>query len=387
MRRCVQSVHMAQREHYIDRLRTVMTAVVLFAHAAMTYGGNGTWFYREVGVSRSVSSVFFTLFIGTHQAYLMGLFFLLAGYFTPLSLDRKGYRSFLLERVLRLGLPLLVFGTLIGPLTVVIVEMNTAPGKNGAWATLLEVWRRDGFINGPLWFAQALLIFSLGYCLWRLLASRFTGLFSPLRQTPAPVPSFARWMLSAIGVTVAAFLIRLAFPVSQRHFGLWIGYFASYIFLFAVGVMTWRYNWLAQLSWRHARPWIFIAILVFPVLPGYRAMLHGPGSNEIFAGGMNLPSFVYALWEPFLAWGIIAGLLLLFRDRANAPSRLWDWLGRRSYAVYAIHPPILVGISMLLRRWLASPFPKTAVLTTLSCIACWLAAELLMRIPGMRQIL
>jgi peptidoglycan/LPS O-acetylase OafA/YrhL len=115
--------------------------------------------------------------------------------------------------------------------------------------------------------------------------------------------------------------------------------------------------------------------------------MHGPGSNEIFAGGMTWPALVYALWEPFLAWGIIAGLLLLFRNCVNATSSLWDWLGRRSYAVYAIHPPILVGISLFLRRWHASPFPKTAVLTTLGCAASWLAAELLLRIPGMQRIL
>jgi len=35
----------------------------------------------------------------------MGFFFLLAGYFTPRSLERKGYGHFLCDRFLRLGLP------------------------------------------------------------------------------------------------------------------------------------------------------------------------------------------------------------------------------------------------------------------------------------------
>jgi hypothetical protein len=40
----------------------------------------------------------------------MGILFLLAGYFTPGSLERKGYARFLSDRFLRLGLPLLAFG-------------------------------------------------------------------------------------------------------------------------------------------------------------------------------------------------------------------------------------------------------------------------------------
>ena len=58
----------------------------------------------------------------------MGLLFLLAGYFTPGSLERKGYASFLSDRFLRLGLPLLAFGLILGPLTVAMV--TAAEGRD-----------------------------------------------------------------------------------------------------------------------------------------------------------------------------------------------------------------------------------------------------------------
>ena len=86
---------MAQRDLYIDRLRTVMTALVVVFHAAITYGGSGGWFYHEVKSSTSLPSTLLTLFCGTNQAYFMGFFFLLAGYFTPASLERKGYTRFI----------------------------------------------------------------------------------------------------------------------------------------------------------------------------------------------------------------------------------------------------------------------------------------------------
>ena len=82
---------MAQRDLYIDRLRCVMTALVVLHHTSITYGAAGGWFYHELKPSGAPSSVLLTLFAATNQAYFMGFFFLLAGYFTPRSLERKGY--------------------------------------------------------------------------------------------------------------------------------------------------------------------------------------------------------------------------------------------------------------------------------------------------------
>jgi 5S rRNA maturation endonuclease (ribonuclease M5) len=94
---------MVQREPYIDRLRTALTALVVVFHAAITYGASGAWFYHEVEASLKPSSLLLTLFCATNQAYFMGFFFLLAGYFTPGSLERKGCARFPLDRCLRLG--------------------------------------------------------------------------------------------------------------------------------------------------------------------------------------------------------------------------------------------------------------------------------------------
>ncbi len=104
------------RELYIDRLRSVMTALVILHHTAITYGAPGGWFYNELKPSGAVSSLLLTLFVATNQAYFMGFFFLLAGYFTPDSLERKGYARFLGDSVPAAGLPLLAFMFMLGPL-------------------------------------------------------------------------------------------------------------------------------------------------------------------------------------------------------------------------------------------------------------------------------
>src|ERR1700677_961482 len=249
---------MAQRDFYIDRLRSVMTVMVILHHTAITYGAMGGWFLHEVQPSRMPSSIFLVLFCTTNQAYFMGFFFLLAGYFTPASLERKGYARFIGDRFLRLGLPLLDFGLLLGPLPAAIV--NYAKG-DGFWAVFPWLWRHKEFINGPLWFAQALLIFPLAYCGWRAVAS---ARLDQAERTPTPVPAYRWWLASALGVGAAALAIRQFVPVGQNVFGLQLAYFAGYIFLFAVGIAAWRHDWLRQLTWKNARPWIRTLAIAWP---------------------------------------------------------------------------------------------------------------------------
>jgi peptidoglycan/LPS O-acetylase OafA/YrhL len=370
------------RELYVDSLRSVMTALVILHHTAITYGAPGGWFYNELKPSGSASSLLLTLFVATNQAYFMGFFFLLAGYFTPASLERKGYGRFIGERFLRLGVPLLAFGLVLGPLTAALV---TSARGHGFWPTIVALWHRKQFINGPLWFAQALLIFSVAYCAWRAVAGM------PLAQSArmaSAVPAARWWLISALGVGVAALAIRQVVPVGVNVFGLQLGYFAGYIFLFALGIAAWRHDWLRQLEWRHARAWIIGLLIAWPAMPAsivLASAIYGPGKAN-FAGGLSWPAIVYALWEPFVAWGLIAAWLLVFRATMNRRSALWTWLNRRAYAVYIIHPPVLVGISLLLHAWSASALIKFGVTGALACAACWLASDPLVRLKGVRSI-
>ena len=374
---------MVQRDFYIDRLRSVMTAMVILHHTAITYGAPGGWFWTELRPSGSLSSVLLTLFVSTNQAYFMGFFFLLAGYFTPASLERKGYKRFLCDRFLRLGLPLLAFGLVLGPLTAAIV---TAALGDGFWPTIEVLWQRKDFINGPLWFAEALLIFDLGYCGWRAAFGPSPG--DTRRRKLRPVPGPGMWLLSALAIGAAALAIRQFVPVGKNVFGLQLGYFAGYIFLFAVGIAAARSDWLRKLTWKTARPALFVALFAWPTMP--LAILYvvstNAGAKSNFSGGLTWPAVLYAFWEPFVAWGLIAAWLLIFREYMNRPSRFWDWLNRRAYAVYIIHPPVLVAIALLLHVWTAPAMLKFAVVGALACVASWLWSDPLVRLPGVRRV-
>lgn len=372
---------MLQREFYIDRLRAVMTAFVVLHHTAITYGAIGGWFWYELKPSSALSSQILIQFCTTNQAYFMAFFFFLAAYFTPASLERKGYGQFIRDRFKRLGLPLLGFILILGPFTAALAHW----GDTGRfWETFPYLLQHVIFIPGPLWFVEVLLIFSLMYCAVRALAGK------PLagaERTPRPVPSTLTLLLTALATGLTALLIRQASPVGVVYASFQLAYFAPYIVLFAAGVAAWRYDWLRRLEWKNARGIVWIAVLVWPLISIAVIVTNVfYGGKVNYSTGFSWPAVLYAMWEPLVAWGFIAAWLLLARRWINQPSAFWSWVSRRAYAVYIIHPPVLVGISLLLHGWAAPALVKFGVTGTLACAACWLLADPLVRIPGVRHV-
>ena len=369
------------RELYIDRLRSIMTALVILHHTAITYGAIGGWFWYELKPSHAASSQILIEFCTINQAYFMGFFFLLAGYFTPASLERKGYGQFIGERFFRLGIPLLGFIVILGPLTAAIAH---AADTGRFWEVFPYLLQHFILIPGPLWFAEALLLFCLVYCAWRAM---FGAPLAGAERTPRSFPSTRAWLLSALLTGVGALAIRQVIHVGVNIAALQLGYFATYIVLFAAGIAAWRYDWLRQLSWTNARGAIIAGLVAIPVMPIGVAIAQITHSKGDFAGGLSWHAVLYALWEPVVAWGLIAAWLLFMRRHGNQPSAFWAWLNRRAYAVYIIHPPVLVGISILLHHWAAPALVKFGVTGTLSCAVCWLVADPLVRMPGLRRMI
>ena len=87
----------------------------------------------------------------------MTAFFLLAGYFTPRSLERKGSNNFLVDRIIRLGIPLLIYTTLIINLNGLMIS------KYYLDVPYQWVWT---YQRGHLWFLQLLFLFALIYVIF-----------------------------------------------------------------------------------------------------------------------------------------------------------------------------------------------------------------------------
>ncbi len=351
----------AHRGQGLDALRAAMTMLVVLHHTAITYGAMGGWFYKEILPNGSLQSKALIFFCTFNQSFFMGLFFLLAGYFTPGALQRKGVSAYLRDRFIRLGLPLLFFGWVLGPITIAWAQ--TANG-HPFLQTLGDLLRHGEFERGPLWFCQALLIFAC--------AAAVVFKLGLLRAMPAPSNRQLLW--AALGTGAVAFALRLVWPVGTTWWGLQLGYFAGYVTLFWGGYAAAGTRWLERLDpdqvqgWRRVRRWTLPVLpmlaLAAPKLPVLQ------GAPE---GGWHVLAAVYAFWEPLVAWGVILGLLWRFQ-RMDVSHAVWRTMGQRAYTIFVLHAPVVVGVSLAWRQVDAPALVKFVVTGALSCWLSYLLA-------------
>ncbi|MEC5218426.1 hypothetical protein RCH09_003397 [Actimicrobium sp. GrIS 1.19] len=365
-----------RRTDFLDQIRLTLTGLVIFHHSAIMFGAPGGWYLRYP-TEHLLERVGFAVFVSVNQAFFMGFFFLLAGYFSVASFDRKGPLRFLGDRFIRLGIPILVYGYVLGPMTVALADVRHDQPFLENWGALV----REGYFNiGPLWFALALLLFSLAYVLWRITGPE-AGCGNRF------IPRQVHLLAAALGIGGLAFLIRLWVPVGQERWMLQIGYFASYVVLFAAGCATARSNWLEKIDSSTARVWKIVAWICGPLLFVY-GVAAGAASGAPFdtSGGWTLPALAYAFWEPFVAWGIILGMLLRFRIGS---ARLWArprW-SSYVYAAYIVHPPVVVALGLLLAHAALPNSLSFAIVGTSATVLSFMLAWVLLQIPGAKRVL
>ncbi len=365
----------------LDALRATLTLLVIFHHTALTYGAIGGWYYREVVPDGRLDTRLLIFFCTLNQAYFMGLFFLLAGYFTPAAVNKNGSLAYAGERLLRLGLPLMFYGFFIGPETIALAR--TTNGRSFL-ANLTRLWDRGFYFeNGPLWFAQALLIFAAGYLVWRRIVPKLDGKPPSVR----PFPSNATIALAILTTGAAAFALRLVWPVGKQVFGLQLAYFASYVVLFVAGCAGSAGKWLEDFPEQQRRLWWRVSLIAIPVLPAVVLLAPAiPALGGDTSGGWNIQAVVYAFWEPFVAWGLILTLLSTYARVFPSLNTTWAALSRRAYAIYIIHPPMLVAVALAWRELEAPHLVKFALTGSLAGLLCFGIAGLLLRTPIRRIV-
>jgi hypothetical protein len=365
------------RNDFLDRIRILLTVLVILHHTAIMFGGDGGWYLRYAATSK-LSQALLTLFAAVNQSFFMGAFFLLAGYFTPRSIDSKGLFRFSVDRLARLGIPVLIYGFFIGPLTIALA--NT-PANSTVMAEWWRLVANFTFNIGPLWFAYALLIFSLAYVLLKLLFAKVKWELSTASLCHINI------LLLCLTWGAGAFLLRLWVPTGQEFGMLQVGYFSSYILLFALGCASAKMQLLERIEGQLAKLWGWISLLTIPSLFIYAALSGAfDGAPFELHGGWTLPVVVYAFWEPFVACGIL--LMLLWRSRIAKQS--WSFLTRLAplcYGAFIIHAPIVVSLGLLLSSWQVSGLLKFVCAGAIAALLSFILASLLIRLPGARRIL
>jgi surface polysaccharide O-acyltransferase-like enzyme len=365
---------------YIDNLKIILTTLVVLHHTVIAYGGAGGWYYTQK-TTLTGAILPMTIFVSLNQSFFMGLFFLLAAFFTPSSFDRKGASRFLSDRLLRLGVPLLFYSFIFSPFVSFLVYYYTQHRIN-YWQYLGGY---DNWIEfGVLWFVAALLLFTLVYVLWRKAARPA----SVAQQVP--VPSIRSIILFAIALGVVSFVTRIVFPVGWvlKPFGFQLGHFPQYIALFMVGLLAYRNGWFEKLPDHTGKKMGIYALRLlwfFPVFYIIRVTLDMP--IAWYSGGFHWQSLLYAVWEQCMGISIITALLTRARRSWNKSSARLTQLSRTTFAVYIFHPLVVVSLSLLLMAWPVDPAVKLLLAAPAAVIGAFLLGALVLKIPGVRRII
>jgi glucan biosynthesis protein C len=367
---------------FIDNIRWLMIVLVILNHLADTYGHIGGWYYMAPVKNDALSNLIFAMIASFTQAFFMGLLFFIAGYFVPGSCDKKGVARFLRDRLFRLGLPTLIFMIILQPLTVWMAYFLHHPGFT-SWCLKYLTTPELLSGTGPLWFALALLLFSIIYAGWRLLFK--TGP-SPVNEKPIIITHAGVLAVIAV-ISVVAFLIRWGQPIGTAVLNMQLGFFAQYIILFILGIVAYRQNWLASLSLGFGRFWFHLALILgIPLWFVIMVLGNAPKSLLPFSGGLHWQAAVYAVWESFFCIGICLGLLVIYREKYNTQGPASRFLSKNYFGVYVFHAPILVGTALIFSDWLAYPLLKAIIVAAIVLPVSFGFSYLVRRVPWLEKI-
>ncbi|MCX5690922.1 MAG: acyltransferase [Planctomycetota bacterium] len=302
------------------------------------------------------------------HGFRVQMFFLIAGIFAIRSVRSLGTRAFVEHRIRRLGLPLLaaqilVVGALMYPIWALGWICDGLALPKHLWHfRFRHGMQQDLFGYAHLWFIAYLLLYSL---LLALLMGR--GRDGGVRRGGADVDrrGSAWWFVGLFGATAAWlyvdprcllefhnwFLPRGSELVYHGMFfgaGVWLGDHPATILVIR------RWWWLALGCSQAIFPWYFEAIVRWEgaghVVPAMLAAAYG--------------------WTSVLGWLGFAGACV---------TRTWpvmEYLSRRAYWLYLIHPP-LVGLMQIYLNLCELPAWAKATLVFL----CASSVGLLMRGP------
>lgn len=342
-----------KRLYYLDNLRVALMVMVIAHHVGQAYGPTGGWWPIQETARAPVLGPFFAV----NRSFGMSLFFMIAGYFTVMSCDARGPRAFLQSRVLRLGLPLLIYALSMIPIQLFVLTPPTTQSRS-AWP--IDV--------GHMWFVEHLLIYSAAYALWCMIRpGRATS--GQRQSTP---PGYLSILIFALALAAVLGVVRIWWPIDK-----WVdllGFirvqFADVprdLSFFIIGAVAYRYDWLSTFSRKAGLVWLLVGVGAAALWYAYDL-----GLKQVWPIGDTAMAVIYPTWESVLCCGMCIGLTVLFREVFDTQGRLGKAMAQSQYAAYIFHVPFVLLFQFLVIGLALLPLAKFALVTPVSVPATFL---------------
>ncbi len=246
---------------FIDNIRIFLISLVVLHHLSITYGALGGWYYKEVE-GDMLTTLILTMFTAANQSFFMGLFFLISAYFTRISLEKKPIGIFIKDRLIRLGIPLLMYYFMLSPLTI---YMKLWLVNDVKYSFLEFIEKHGGFGFGPMWFVETLIYFSFIYLVYKIIRGRDHRI-----KTIRKFPGNLSVILTILAISTVSFAVRLWFPLGSEipETGLQLPYFPQYIAMLVFGVLFARNGWFNSITYKQGLAWFsFVYMAIVSSMP------------------------------------------------------------------------------------------------------------------------
>jgi ABC-type multidrug transport system ATPase subunit len=336
------------RLHALDAARASALLLGIVLHATMSF------FLPFPAVDSSPSVALGGTFYVIH-IFRMSLFFVIAGFFARMSLERHAPRAFMKDRAKRILLPLIAGWVLLAPpiIAIMIWGMQRSFPDADLAAAAPAGQAPEGLPLTHLWFLYYLLLFyivALAARPWLAAMARpadaLLGVL--LRSGVAPV---------ALALPLAAVLYldpgwQVWFGIPTPDFGLTpkLPALAAFGVAFAFGWMLQRQQALLGVIGRRWALHLIAAAALTALcltLVGLSPRLDAP--TEL-AGGASVRALYVAAYT-LAVWCWTFGLLGAALRFCQQPSQAVRYVADASYWMYLVHLPLVFGLQVLAMHW------------------------------------
>lgn len=337
-----------QRIHSFDAARAIALSLGIVLHAALAYiPGANPW--PTVDESRSVIPAYTFYVIHTFR---MLAFFVLAGFFASLLIERIGARAFAVDRLKRVAVPLATFWSIvltaiIGALVLMVtlkfggIPKDAPPGPT---------FRPDDFPLTHLWFLWVLLLLYVPFVAIRQLCVRSLSVRQLLIAAARPAEILVRWYGLVFLAAFLAFAL-VGHPKWSHWQGIptpdkslygnlpsWIAYGSAFL----IGVLLQLRRHLLLVLEEQRWTFLVVGIPAVAISLGFSEVANAlsisdPFTRKLFAAGL------YSI----AAWSLCFAFLAHCMHWLKSLSPTLRYLSQASYWVYIVHLPLVMALQAI----------------------------------------
>jgi len=330
----------SQRQTYLDWLRILSIAGVLFFHSAMPYVAEDGWHIKNHETSNLMmeSNHFLHLF-------RMPLLFFISGTVSYYMMQRRSTLSFIGLRFRRLFIPLLVGIFIIVPPQIYMERL--ANGYKGSfWNWYPNVFNFVPYPKGSfswhhLWFIAYLFVYDL------LFAPLFSWMISPksdaLRKKLAGLAK-GRWIYVLMLPGIIWFTLlseKLPETNDLAHDGCYFVYWLLFLLAGFVCILQPKLMDSLERNRRFALSAGFLTLMIWECMrwnkvePGY--------ANWPFQS--NLFNYLFTALRPTIAWGWVLALVGYGKHYLSRKHAILNYLNQAVYPFYILHQTVIVLVA------------------------------------------